>query len=113
MMTEEEREGRYRPFLFRNAPDNLDCCRTARCLEVEKLPGLGAAVARHRRLLGDIVALDPYREYSANLAICCAGLESLLVVHPRLVRWAALLDRHLFACRTNVAVCAASPIPPG
>jgi len=91
MMTEEDWEGRYRPFLSRNDLDNLDYYRGALGLEVEKLPGLEAAVARHRSLLKGIVVLDPYLEDSVNLALCYAGLESLLVVHPRLVRWAAFL----------------------
>jgi hypothetical protein len=91
MMTEEDWEGRFRPFLARNDLDNLDYYRSALGLEVEKLPGLEAAVARHRSLLKGIVVLDPYLEDSVNLALCYAGLESLLVVHPRLVRWSAFL----------------------
>ena len=91
MMTEEDWEGRYRPFLARNDLDNLDYYRKTLGLEVEKLPGLEAAVARHRSLLRGVVVLDPYLEDSVNLALCYAGLESLLIVHPRLVRWAASL----------------------
>lgn len=91
MMTEEDWKGRYRPFLARNDLDNLDYYRSALGVEVEKLPGLEAAVARHRSLLKGIVVLDPYLEDSVNLALCYAGLESLLVVHPRLIHWAAFL----------------------
>jgi len=91
MMTEEDWASRYRPFLARNDLDNLDYYRKTLGLEVEKLPGLEAAVARHRSLLRGVVVLDPYLEDSVNLALCYAGLESLLVVHPRLVHWAAFL----------------------
>jgi len=91
MMTEEDWAGRYRPFLARNDLDNLDYYRSALGLEVEKLLGLEAAVARHRNLIQGVVVLDPYLDDSVNLALCYAGLESLLVVHPRLVRWAAFL----------------------
>lgn len=95
MMTEEDWLGRYRPFLSRNDLDNLDYYRSALGLEVEKLPGIEAAVARHRNLLRGVVVLDPYLEDSVNLALCYAGLESLLVVHPRLVHWAAFLGLHV------------------
>ena len=88
MMTEEDWSGRFRPFLERNDRDNLEDYRQIHDLEIEELAGLDEAVSRHRGLLGGVVVFDPYLEDSVNLALTYAGLDGLLVIHPRLVHWA-------------------------
>ncbi|HNS51097.1 MAG TPA: GxGYxYP family putative glycoside hydrolase [Anaerolineae bacterium] len=88
-LPEEIWQAKYRAYVGDSDLLNLSYYREAHGLQAEPLPSLTAAVQRFAGCLRGLVVWDPTLPDSANAALMLAGLESLLVVSPDLLPWAA------------------------